>query len=114
MYKVEANDGGKHGLHGGSLHWGRQEWRVADERHENDGESVTFELESPDGDAGYPGAMQVQVKYELRAWGADTELAMLRITMTAAALDKATPVNLVQHTHWNLAGAAAVSQVGHS
>lgn len=45
----------------------------------------------------YPGAVTVSVQYEL------TEANELRVTMRGSA-DKPTPINLAQHTYWNLGG----------
>lgn len=47
---------------------------------------------------GFPGDLSVTVGYTLVG---DKQL---RVTMKAKALNKATPVNLAQHTYWNLGG----------
>lgn len=47
---------------------------------------------------GFPGDLYVTVGYTLVG---DKQL---RVTMKAKALNKATPVNLAQHTYWNLGG----------
>jgi aldose 1-epimerase len=57
---------------------------------------VTFALSSPDGDMGYPGALQVRATYRLHGLG-------LEIEMTAEA-DAPTIVNVVNHAYFNLAG----------
>jgi aldose 1-epimerase len=51
---------------------------------------------SPDGEMGYPGRLDMSVTYELTDDG-------LRITMSAQT-DRPTPVNLVHHSYFNLAG----------
>ena len=48
--------------------------------------------------AGFPGALFVIVSYTLLGSG------QLSVTMKAKALNKPTPVNLAQHTYWNLGG----------
>ena len=53
---------------------------------------------SPDGDQGYPGQLDVGVLYTL------TDRDELRIDYTATA-DRPTPVNLANHSYFNLAGA---------
>ena len=113
-FELEANDA-PHALHGGSKHWGRQQWKIEVKTPVE----VTFRLESPDGDGGYPGQADVRVTYELEqpdrseyAKGLQGGVAMvaLRVTMEAK-VSKRTPVNMVQHTHWNLAGQRAVQEV---
>ena len=58
---------------------------------------VRFDLESPDGDEGYPGLLKVQATFEL------TENNQLKIFIEATS-DKPTVVNLTNHTYFNLAG----------
>ena len=53
---------------------------------------------SPDGEEGYPGTLSVRVTYTLTA---RDEL----VVEYEATTDKATPINLSQHTYWNLHGA---------
>jgi aldose 1-epimerase len=61
-----------------------------------EGVSVTFTRTSPDGEEGYPGNLQVSVRYML------TDKNELAIDYRATA-DKPTPVNLTQHSYFNLA-----------
>lgn len=55
----------------------------------------------------YPGALTVHVRYEL------DDADVLDVTMRATA-DRPTPVNLAQHTYWNLAGHDQGAILGHS
>jgi aldose 1-epimerase len=55
---------------------------------------------------GYPGTLRSHVTYTLTN---DDRL----IVDYAATTDKATPVNLTQHTYWNLAGSARRDILGH-
>jgi aldose 1-epimerase len=59
---------------------------------------VQLELVSPDGQAGFPGRLDVTVTYKLTA---DSRLIM----DYTATTDRPTHVNLTNHAYWNLAGA---------
>lgn len=91
-YQLERN-AGRHHLHGGSVGFANKNW----EAEQHDGQNVTFHLESPDGDQGYPGRLNVCVHYN---WN-DENILTLDIK---ARSDKDTVVNLTNHTYWNLAG----------
>ena len=67
---------------------------------------VAFTRTSPDGEEGYPGALQVRVSYVLN------DANELSIEYRATT-DKATPINLTQHTYFNLAGHNAGPIVDH-
>ena len=58
-------------------------------------------LESPDGDAGFPGALTATCVYRL------LEPATLRVELSARC-DKPTIVNLTQHAYFNLDGSSDV------
>ncbi len=91
-YALEKNDGENH-LHGGSGGFHRRVWRGAAA-----GEAaVTLSRLSPDGEEGYPGALETTVTYALTPDGA------LRISYDADA-DRDTVVNLTNHSYFNLAG----------
>lgn len=99
-YQLETNNG-PNALHGGSEGFFNKIW---DSDATDDG--VTFTLVSPDGDAGYPGALTVKAHY---SWTDECELR-LRITATTT---KKTVVNLTNHTYFNLHGEASGSVLGH-
>lgn len=87
---------GPHHLHGGPVGFDKVMWQARPfQRGGSCG--VTLTRRSPDGEQGYPGALDVTVVYELN--GAD-ELVMRFMAVT----DQATPVNLTQHSYFNLAG----------
>ncbi|NWK53994.1 galactose mutarotase [Verrucomicrobiaceae bacterium N1E253] len=83
-------------LHGGNEGFNRKIWK-ATPLGESKRQGVAFTLSSPDGDEGYPGKLDVTVTYWLSD---DNEL----IWQAKATTDMATPVNLVNHTYWNLSG----------
>jgi len=89
-----------HTLHGGPESYDRRTWTVASDTEGRgarpEGGEVVFELDSPDGDNGFPGRVQVRATYALDG---DT----LSVTYEATT-DRTTPVNLTNHTYWNLAG----------
>jgi aldose 1-epimerase len=98
-YHLEANDPPHH-LHGGSRGWYRVPWTVDDDAAAQ-GSSLALTYRSPEGEAGYPGAVEARAVYTL------TEENQLRLEMTATT-DQPTPINLTQHSYWNLAGGGTV------
>jgi len=94
-YTLAANDG-KNTLHGGLRGFNKVLWRGEPFTH-GDTVGVTFRYTSPDGEEGYPGTLQAAVSYGL------TSTNELVIDYEATS-DKPTPVNLSQHSYWNLHG----------
>lgn len=92
-YTVPRNEGGLNCLHGGDAGFGLRPWRVAEATQD----SVTLTLASPDGDAGFPGAVEVTCLYRL------IEPATLRYELHATT-DAPTVVNLTNHAYFNLDG----------
>ena len=94
-YTLATNNGPNH-LHGGVRGFDKVVWDA--EQFEGDsGVGVVFTHTSADGDEGYPGAVTVRVTYTLTP---SDEL----IVDYAATTDRATPINLSQHSYFNLAG----------
>lgn len=94
-YKLDGNDNGNH-LHGGFNGYDKRVW--ASESFEDEkGAGVKFMLLSEDGDQGYPGKLEITVKYTL------TNSDELVIEYTGMS-DKNTICNLTNHSYFNLAG----------
>ncbi len=94
-YEVAQNNGPHH-LHGGVKGFDKVVWN-SEARETSAGQEVHCWYRSKDGEEGYPGNLEVEVTYLLTN---DDELwVVLRATT-----DRATPVNLVHHSYWNLAG----------
>ncbi len=98
-YQVPPNDG-PNALHGGAGGFDQQIWHG-----EAAGDGVEFRLTSPDGDQGFPGQLEVLVRYTF-AGGA------LRVQYEATC-DRDTVVNLTNHTYFNLAGESSGSVAAH-
>jgi aldose 1-epimerase len=88
---LPVNNGNNH-LHGGAGGFDRVKWNAT-----ADGGSLRLTYRSVDGEMGYPGNLDVTVVYTLND---DNEL----VVRFHAVTDKATPVNLTQHSYFNLAG----------
>jgi aldose 1-epimerase len=103
-YLLAANDGPNH-LHGGRTGFGRVVWRAAPFRTGHTA-GVALNYTSPDGEEGYPGNLETRVRYTL------TDRNELVVDFRAST-DQATPVNLTQHTCFNLSGDGAADILGH-
>jgi aldose 1-epimerase len=103
-YRLAANNG-PNSLHGGLKGFDKVVWKATDVSGAA-GAAVKLAYKSPDAEEGYPGDLDVSVTYTV------TPLDELKIDY-AATTDKATPVNLTNHTYFNLAGPAAGSILGH-
>jgi len=91
-YQLACNDNDINCLHGGLKGFDKQVWDV-----ELVDDSVRFSLLSPDGQEGFPGNLDVSVTYSLAA---DNTLTL----DYTASTDRATIVNLTNHSYFNLAG----------
>ena len=89
-YKLNANEGGNQ-LHGGIEGFSHKCWNFSCTEN-----SVTFSIESPDGDEGYPGNLKAAATFSLVN-------STLRIDYSASC-DKDTIVNLTNHAYFNLSG----------
>src|SRR5260370_2399517 len=93
--QLAVNSGTNH-LHGGNRGFDRIVWSA--ERFDRDGNAgVVFTYTSADGEESYPGTLKVAVTYTLTA----RDELILEYSATA---DKPTPINLTNHTYFNLPG----------
>ena len=103
-YTLAVNNG-PNSLHGGIKGFDKVVWKAEDVSGAA-GPAVKFTYLSKDGEEGYPGNLSVAVTYTVTADDA------LRIDYRATT-DKATPVNLTNHSYFNLAGPASGAILGH-
>jgi aldose 1-epimerase len=103
-YKLAANNG-PNTLHGGLKAFDKVVWKAADVSGSG-GPAVKMSYLSPDGEEGFPGNLTVNITYTV------TPANELRIHYSATT-DKATPVNITNHSYFNLAGPASGSILGH-
>lgn len=91
-YQLATNDG-RHHLHGGPGGFHRVVWDAS----QLGPAALSLRHVSPDGHEGYPGTLYVDLTYDL----SDRQELVVSYRATT---DKATPVNLTQHSYFNLAG----------
>lgn len=96
VYQLIRNEGANH-LHGGALGLGRRLWEMEGDTAT---EAVILRYHSPDGEEGYPGAVDFTVTFRLDG-------TRLVVDMQGAP-DRPTPINLAQHSYWNLGGGGDV------
>ncbi|MHB8837535.1 MAG: aldose epimerase family protein [Gemmatimonadaceae bacterium] len=94
-YTLAVNNG-PNALHGGLKGFDKVVWQ-ADTLRTAHGVEIRFHYVSKDGEEGYPGTLDATVTYTL------TDANEVQIAYEATT-DKATPVNLTQHSYFNLAG----------
>jgi len=95
-YTLTINDGPNH-LHGGASGFDQKIWDLLSVQEADDTCHVAFGYTSPDGEEGYPGTLSVVVTYTLDSAG------RLGIHYEATC-DQSTPVNLTNHSYFNLTG----------
>lgn len=104
--RLEQN-AGKHHIHGGGKQTGFA-WQIwqAEPIEDSKYAGVRLQLTSPDGQAGFPGKLDVTVEYRVTA---ENEL----ILGYTATTDRPTHVNLTNHVYWNLTGIPTRSALDH-
>lgn len=96
--QLDTNFLGKHMLHGGAQSMGKSMWSFADIHQD----SLTLQIDLPDGHMGFPGNLRAKVKMSLPGDG------VLDFEMTATT-DKATLCNLAHHSYFNLSDEPTIS-----
>ena len=103
-YTLAANNG-KNSLHGGLKGFDKVVWDAAPLADSTP--SLTLNYVSKDGEEGYPGNLKVSVTYSL----SDNDELKLEYN---AETDKATPVNLTNHSYFNLTGDISNTILNHA
>jgi len=98
-YQLACNNGANH-LHGGLYGFDKRHWAAMPGEHAGQ-PSLLLSYVSVDGEDGYPGNLDVQVRYTL------TDANALQIDY-AATTDQATILNLTNHSYFNLAGRGTI------
>ncbi len=92
-YQLNQNNP-NYSIHGGAQGFDKRRWHIVSQTETQ----VVFGLHSADGEQGYPGNLDVQLSYRLSE---DNQVVL----DYQATVDKACPVNLTNHSYFNLAGA---------
>jgi aldose 1-epimerase len=100
-YRITANDR-QNTLHGGRRGFDKVIWNAA----KIDEQTVEFSYLSKDGEEGFPGNLNVRVRYTFN------DANEMKIEYTATT-DKPTVVNLTNHAYYNLAGAGSGDILDH-
>ncbi|MGY3791221.1 aldose epimerase family protein [uncultured Aquimarina sp.] len=95
IYNLPENDRGNH-LHGGTNGFDKKIWQASYEANKNSS-CVTMKLKSYHLEQGYPGNLNIEVRFELN------NINELSISYYAET-DKTTPISLTNHTYFNLSG----------
>ncbi|MCM2591878.1 galactose mutarotase [Rossellomorea marisflavi] len=91
-FLLDRNEGENH-LHGGWNGLNQKVWSVKEVTED----SLTLEVPCEDGEGGYPGSVMIEVTYTL----SDKD----ELTLSYSAIpDQDTPINLTNHSYFNLSG----------
>ncbi len=103
-YHIPTNDG-PNMLHGGKIGFNKRIWDAKDVST-SDTPALELHYLSPDGEEGFPGNLDVTVRYSL------DDKNGLHIDYSATT-DKATVLNLTNHSYFNLGGAGSATVLTH-
>jgi aldose 1-epimerase len=98
-YQLDKNDG-MNTLHGGFVSYNKMMWNAKTFCGKKQA-GVKFTRISPDGEQGFPGNLKLEVIYALD----ENDNLWCRYN---AVTDKATPINITNHSYFNLAGKGSV------
>ena len=96
-YPIFSKDGVH--LHGGQKGFGKKYWTI-EQVHDGENPFVKLSYQSQDMEEGYPGNLKSTVTYKL--------VGPSLFIIHEATTDKATPVNLTNHSYFNLDGAETI------
>ncbi len=105
QFQLAKNEREVNHLHGGTKGLSKVSWDLK-KVESSDGATIICSYLSKDGEDGYPGNLDVTVGYSL------TKNNELFIDYNAT-VDKTCPVNLTNHTYWNLTGEKKDNILGH-
>jgi aldose 1-epimerase len=92
-YPLAANWNGSHHLHGGVKAFDKVMWRFVRSVLTSEYAAVVLAYSSPDGEEGYPGALEVAATFSL------SQGSEFGVQYTATVSGAATPVNLTNHCY---------------
>lgn len=104
FFQVTQNEGNNH-IHGGKRGFDKQLW-MSSAISSQDEVGVHFSYTSKDGEEGFPGECAVHVIITVNN---KDEISMRYL----AESDRPTPINLTNHTYWNLNGPESLSILDH-
>ena len=91
-------------LHGGTRGFSLRNWRCVEEIVKDDRSGILLEIDSPDGEGGYPGNVKVRATLVL------TDNDVWHISWRAET-DAPTPLSFTEHAYWNLDGVDAGTRI---
>ncbi|KAI8613969.1 galactose mutarotase-like domain-containing protein [Chytriomyces sp. MP71] len=104
-----ARNSGPHCLHGGSVGFDSRVWTVV----ATAANAVTLQIDSRDGDEGFPGHVRASIEYSIQASTAE-QPAGLSISYKVESMDsKVSIANLTTHSYFNLSGLHKESILDH-
>lgn len=104
-FKLQANKGSTT-IHGGNVGFDKRVWDEVDHGQDEKSAWVNLRYLSPDMEEGFPGNLEVKLAFVL-----DENNSL--IIKYAATTDRATPINLTNHSYFNLSGAGRGNILNH-